>query len=83
MNEPVSNNKYFATAKEFRDKINAFFNQTLPKIGDILRGRINDNFQMLNSETYIFRWLRNIKILILSNGTMLNCTVGIFRQKTK
>jgi len=49
MNEHVRNNKYFATAKEFRNKIDAFFNQTLPKIGDILASRINDNFQVLNS----------------------------------
>jgi len=44
MNEHVSNNKYFATAKEFRDKIDEFFIQTLPRIGDILASRINDNF---------------------------------------
>jgi len=49
MNEHVRNNKYFATAKEFRDKIDEFFSQTLPKIGDILGSRINDNFQVLNS----------------------------------
>lgn len=49
MNEHVRNNKYFATAKEFRDKIDEFFSQTLPKIGDILASRINDNFQVLNS----------------------------------
>jgi len=49
MNEYVRNNKYFATAKEFRDKIDEFFSQTLPKIGGILASRINDNFQVLNS----------------------------------
>ena len=49
MNEYVRNNKYFATAKEFRNKIDEFFSQTLPKIGDILASRINDNFQVLNS----------------------------------
>ena len=49
MNEHVRNNKYFATAKEFRDKIDEFFSQILPKIGDILASRINDNFQVLNS----------------------------------
>ena len=47
MNEHVRNNKYFATAKEFRDKIDEFFSQTLPQIGDILGSRINDNFQVL------------------------------------
>lgn len=49
MNEHVRNNKYFATAKEFRNQIDEFFSQTLPKIGDILASRINDNFQVLNS----------------------------------
>jgi len=49
MNEHVRNNKYFATAKEFREKIDEFFSQTLPKIGDILGSRINDNFQVLKS----------------------------------
>jgi hypothetical protein len=49
MNEHVRNNKYFATAKEFREKIDEFFSQTLPKIGDILESRINDNFQVLKS----------------------------------
>lgn len=49
MNEYVRNNKYFATAKEFRDKIDEFFSQTLPRIGGILASRINDNFQVLNS----------------------------------
>jgi len=49
MNEHVRNNKYFATAKEFRDKIDEFFSETLPTIGDILETRINDNFQVLKS----------------------------------
>ena len=48
-NEHVRNNKYFATAKEFRDKIDEFFSETLPTIGDILETRINDNFQVVNS----------------------------------
>lgn len=43
MSEHVKNNKYFATAKEFRGKIDEFFSQTLPERGDILAGRINDN----------------------------------------
>jgi len=47
MNEYVRNNKYFSTAKQFRDKIDEFFEQTLPGIGDGLKNRINDNFQVL------------------------------------
>jgi len=48
MNEHVRNNQYFSTAKEFRDKIDEFFQKTLPGIGDSLASRINDNFQILN-----------------------------------
>ena len=44
MNEKVRNNRYFATAKEFRRNIDNFFNVTLPNIGANLNGRINDNF---------------------------------------
>ena len=49
MNKHIKNNKYFATAKEFRDKIDEFFSQTRPKIADILGRSINDNFQLINS----------------------------------
>ena len=49
MNEYARNNKYFATTKEFRHQINHFFDVTLPCIADSLNGRINDNFQVLNS----------------------------------
>jgi len=48
MNEHVRNNKYFATAKEFRHQINHFFDVTLLSIAESLNGRINDNFQVLN-----------------------------------
>lgn len=45
MNEHARNNRYFATAKEFRRHINEFFDTTLPNIGPTLNSRINDNFQ--------------------------------------
>ncbi len=48
MNEHVRNNMFFKTSSEFREKIHAFFNETLPVIGDSLVTRINDNFQKLN-----------------------------------
>lgn len=48
MNEHARNNKYFATAKEFRQSINEFFDETLPLIGNALTSRINDNFQTFN-----------------------------------
>lgn len=47
MNEHVRNNRYFSTAKAFREQIDHFFNDILPKIGDELKSRINDNFQVL------------------------------------
>lgn len=47
MNEHARNNKYFASAKEFREKIMEFFDVTLPDIADSLVSRLNDNFQIL------------------------------------
>jgi transposase len=49
MNEHARNGKYFATAKEFRQKINDFFAKTLPDIAETLDSWINDNFQTLTS----------------------------------
>lgn len=49
MNEQVRNNRYFATAKQFRDDITKFFKETLPDIADSLRSRLNDNFQLLKT----------------------------------
>lgn len=49
MNEHARNNKYFATAKAFRQSINEFFDDILPEIGHALTSRINDNFQTLIS----------------------------------
>ena len=48
MNENTRNNRFFKTAEEFRQSIFGFFTKTLPKIGDSLCSRINDNFQRLN-----------------------------------
>ena len=48
MNEYARNNEYFVGKKEFRQKINHFFEKTLPEIADSLVSRINDNFQRLN-----------------------------------
>ena len=47
MNEQVRNNYCFSSAKEFREKIKNFFDETLREIGGELHGRINDNFQRL------------------------------------
>ena len=48
MNEKVRNNKFFKGAKDFKDEINRFFNEILPKFAASLSSRINDNFQRLN-----------------------------------
>jgi transposase len=47
MNENVRNNKFFKSAKDFKEQIKGFFKDTLPQIGSDLSGRINDNFQEL------------------------------------
>lgn len=47
MHEHVSNNRYFKTAKEFRDKIDEFLNLTFGQIASSLRSTITDNFQIL------------------------------------
>ena len=48
MNEHDRNNKYFATAKDFRRSINKFLDSILPIIGAALSCRINDNFHIFN-----------------------------------
>lgn len=47
MNENVRNNKFFKSAKDFRDSISNFFNNILPEISHSLSSRINDNFQTI------------------------------------
>ncbi|MDP0562779.1 MAG: transposase [Candidatus Endonucleobacter sp. (ex Gigantidas childressi)] len=49
MNGHARNNEYFAKPAEFRQKINHFLDDTLPKIGASLVSRINDNFKRLKS----------------------------------
>lgn len=47
MNEEVRNNRYFASAKDFRRELHRFFSDKLPSIAGALSCRVNDNFQML------------------------------------
>ena len=47
MNKHARNSQYFATTKEFRERIDRFFTTTLPEIADSLGSTINDNFQKL------------------------------------
>ncbi|MGL5335269.1 MAG: IS630 family transposase [Enterovibrio sp.] len=51
MNEKVRNNRYFATAKQFKSAIKLFFEEILPQIGSTLDNRINDNFQLFKVAT--------------------------------
>lgn len=50
MNEKVRNNQCFHSAKDFRQKIQVFFEQTLPNVGTSLDSWINDNFQTFSPE---------------------------------
>jgi transposase len=47
MNEYARNNKVFESSKKFKSAIIGFFTDTLPKIKEDLRSRINDNFQII------------------------------------
>lgn len=47
MNEKVRNNRFFKSAKQFREAIDEFLNTTIHKMGESLRSRINDNFQIV------------------------------------
>ncbi len=49
MNEHARNNKFFKGAKDFKEAIFGFFDNTLPVIGSTLNSRINDNFQLLKT----------------------------------
>lgn len=49
MNEHARNNKFFKGAKDFKEAISGFFDNTLPVIGSTLNARINDNFQLLKT----------------------------------
>ncbi|MFZ1592973.1 MAG: IS630 family transposase [Chitinophagales bacterium] len=47
MNEYTRNNQFFRTGKEFKEKINNFFDITWPTIANTMTSRINDNFQRI------------------------------------
>lgn len=48
MNEKVRNNKFFNSAKDFKEKILGFFEKDLPRLKTELASRITDNFEVLN-----------------------------------
>jgi len=47
MREHATYNRFYATFNEFKAKIDDFFTEKIPMIGDLLRKRINDNFQTI------------------------------------
>lgn len=47
MNEYVRNNRFFKTAGEFKKEIMGFFENKWVSIKDKMKGRINDNFQII------------------------------------
>jgi len=53
MNEHVRNNRFFGSAKEFREAIVHFFDTTWPSIAMNMKDRVNDNFQKLDSVSSI------------------------------
>lgn len=51
MNEYSRNNRFFKSAKDFKEAIYDFFKSTLPNIKSVLESRITDNFQILKPAT--------------------------------
>jgi hypothetical protein len=51
MNEHVRNNVFFPSSKLFREKIMEFFQSTWPNISSDMKGRINDNFRVVKTES--------------------------------
>lgn len=51
MNEHVRNNVFFASSKLFKEKIMEFFNHTWPQISSNMKGRINDHFRVVKTES--------------------------------
>lgn len=49
MNEYVRDNRFFSSAKAFRQEINHFFDSTVDEIKHILRNRITDDFQVIEN----------------------------------
>jgi transposase len=48
MNEEVRNNRYFKSAKEFRESIRGFFSR-IPELTALLKSRITDNFRVIST----------------------------------
>ena len=50
MHEHVSNNKHYEKGKSFVEAIKFFFNTTVHEIKEVIRSRVTDNFQRLNTQ---------------------------------
>lgn len=48
MSEEVRNNRYFKSAKEFRESIRGFFSR-IPELTALLKSRITDNFRVIST----------------------------------
>jgi hypothetical protein len=54
MNEYARNNRFFASAKEFRNAIAEFFDTTWPRIKKSMVDRINDSFRISSKSNFSF-----------------------------
>jgi transposase len=54
MNEYARNNRFFASAKEFRNAIAEFFDTTWPRIKKSMVDRINDSFRSSSKSNFSF-----------------------------
>ena len=59
MHEHVSNNKHYEKGKSFVEAIKFFFNTTVHEIKEVIRSRVTDNFQRLNTQipNFHFDWV--------------------------
>lgn len=47
LRETTGYNRYYPTCKAYFESVRGFFTEKLPKMGDILKSRINDHFQVI------------------------------------
>jgi transposase len=52
MNEHARNNRFFGSAKEFRESIFGFFAETWPLIRPYMSTRINDSFHIVKKSSF-------------------------------
>ncbi|GHU29650.1 hypothetical protein FACS1894152_7970 [Bacilli bacterium] len=53
MNEYTRNNRVFKDFKEFTTTVMNFFNETWKDISQTMRGRINDNFEIMKKPVIV------------------------------